>query len=147
MWPRVLDHFGPFLNVTDWLEGLIRAIAYKDPAPVRVALPHPESDWWEQNPNVQFWTYNELMQLLEQYHIEVYWRGFDYDHIWGHVKQKQARFAEYILHRAGAMPPATMQTVDERNPAWANDPRHNGLLPPRWDDRERQFRERERIAG
>lgn len=134
---------GP-LNLLDWAEGLVRAIAYQDLNPVRITLPHPEGPYWEDNPDVPFWNYNDVLRLLDQYQIEVFWRGFNDMEIWGHVKQKQARFAEYILMRAGAMPPATMQVIDERNPGWANDPRHNGQLPPRWDEREQQSQERER---
>ena len=42
---------------------------------------------------------------------------------------------------AGAV--VIMDTVDERNQQWANDPKHGGLMPSRWDDRERAFKERE----
>lgn len=136
MWPRALDHLGPFLNVTDWLEGLVKGIYYGDLNPVRVTLPHPESDWWEENPDVRMWSYNEILRLLNSYNVTVFWRGFDYDHIWGHVKRKQARWAEYILHRAGAIPPVTMQTVDGRNVGWATNPAHGGKLPTRWADRQ-----------
>lgn len=125
------------LNLLDWLEGLIRGIAYGDVTPIRVTLPHPDSDWWEENPDVRFWNYSEICRLLESYHIKVFWRGFNELEIWGHIPERQARWAEYILHRAGAIPPAQMQTMDGRNIGWANNPAHGGKMPARWDDRER----------
>ncbi len=128
------DNLG-FLNLLDWLEGLGRGIIYGDVTPIRLTLPHPESDWWDENPDVQFWNLTAVQDLLKSYHVKTFWHGFNADQIWTHVPNKQARWAEYLLHRAGAIPPLTMQTVDGRNVSWASNPKHGGKLPTRWADR------------
>ena len=125
---------GP-LNVIDLVEGWVRGIAYGDVSPHRLALPHPDSDWWEQNPGVRFWNLNEMRETLNDYHIYSYQIGFNEQEIWCHVPNKQSRWAEYVLLRAGC--PVQMATVDGRNAGWAANPAHGGLMPARWDDRER----------
>lgn len=135
------DALGMF-NLIDWLEGLVRGVAYGDVSPHRITLPHPDSDWWEQNEGTtQRWFLNDVRQLLDGYHVTTYWHGFNDLHIWTHVKQEQARWAEYLLIRAGA--PVLMDTVDGRNQQWASNPAHGGQMPARWDEREQQFREKE----
>ena len=134
---------GP-LNVLDWAEGLLRGIYYGDVTPARVALPHPDCDWWEKHPDVEYWNLTRVRELLRDYNVKTYWHGFNEEHIWTHVPQRQARWAEYILHRAGAIPPVQMQTIDGRNVAWASNPAHGGRMPTRWDDRPAQDR---RAAG
>jgi len=123
---------GP-LNLIDWLEGLGRGVAYGDLSPHRIALHHPDSDWWNENPG-QFWNLTQLEEFLESYHVVTYWKGFDDREIWCHVKKDQARWAEYLLQRAGA--PVIMAEVDGRNVGWASNPAHEGMMPARWDDRE-----------
>lgn len=128
-----IDKLG-FLNWIDWVEGLVRGAAYGDVTPHRITLHHPESDWWEENPGVPFWNMGDTKRLLESYHVTCFWHGFNDLYIWTHVKQDQARWAEYLLYRAGA--PVIMTTVDSRNVTWASNPAHGGKMPGRWDDRE-----------
>lgn len=133
----ILDYLG-FMNWLDWLEGLVMAVRYDDLSPHRIALHHPaDEDWWdeqEQQNGVRFWNMREVMNLLTDYHITYFWHGYNSQEIWLHVPKRQARWAEYILQRAGA--PVIMDTVDGRNVAWAANPKHDGKLPTRWDDRE-----------
>lgn len=142
---NVLDYLG-FLNVLDWLEGLIMAFRYDDLSPHRIALHHPaDEDWWdeqEQQNGVRFWNMRDVMDLLTEYHITYFWHGYNSEEIWLHVPQRQARWAEYLLIRAGA--PVIMSTVDGRNVAWASNPAHGGRMPTRWDERERAFKEKEK---
>lgn len=137
---RALDDLLGAINLIDWLEGIFRGALAGDIDGHRIALPHPESSFWEEN-SCAPWSLNQMRELLEGYRVATYGRGFNSEEIWVHVKRSQARWAEYILQRAGA--PVAMATVDERNAEWAADPRHNGALPPRWADRERTFKERE----
>jgi len=123
---------GP-LNLIDLVEGLIRGAIAGDVDGHRIALPHPESGWWEENQTVP-WSLNEVRKLLDDYHIANYRRGFNGEEIWIHVPLRQARWAEYVLLRAGA--PVIMGTVDVRNAGWASNPAHQGAMPTRWDDRE-----------
>ena len=123
------------MNVLDWAEGLLRGIVYGDVSPIRVTLPHPQGDWWDENPDVQFWNMGDVKRLLESYHVKCFWHGLNADEIWTHVPQRQAKWAEYLLYRAGAIPPVTMQTVDGRNVTWAASPKHAGMMPVRWEDR------------
>ena len=132
-WGVVDDLLGA-VNLIDWVEGLIRGAMAGDVVGHRIALPHPESSYWETN-QLQPWSLNEMISLLNSYHITTFGRGFNSEEIWIHVKQEQARFAEYLLARAGA--PVQMATVDERNVGWAANPAHGGQMPARWDDREK----------
>ena len=132
-WGAVDDFLG-FMNWLDWLEGLIRGWGAGDVVGHRIALPSPTGGWWEENADVRPWSLNEVRAVLDGYHIDNYARGFDSQEIWVHVKAEQARFAEYILLRAGA--PVIMAEVDARNVGWAGNPAHGGRLPDRWDDRD-----------
>ena len=131
-WGAVDDFLGA-MNWLDWLEGLVRGWGAGDVVGHRIALPHPESDWWGNNQTVP-WGLNEVRRLLDSYHIANYGRGFNSAEIWIHVTEEQARWAEYLLLRAGA--PVIMETVDPNNTQWAGNPAHGGRLPGRWDDRD-----------
>ena len=142
---NVLDYLG-FLNVLDWLEGLIMAFRYDDLSPHRIALHCPfDEDWWDEQEaqnGVRFWNMSEVRRLLESYHIPCFWHGYNSEEIYTHVPRRQARWAEYLLLRAGA--PVIMSTVDGRNQQWASNPAHGGRMPTRWDERERAFKEKEK---
>ncbi len=113
--------------------GWIRGWGAGDVVGHRIALPCPDSDWWENNQTVP-WSLNEVRRLLDSFHVNNYGRGFNSEEIWIHVPEHQARWAEYLLLRAGA--PVIMDVVDGRNAGWAGNPAHGGQLPGRWDDRE-----------
>jgi hypothetical protein len=110
----------------------------------RITLPSPGSEFWKirNTQGLEPWSLNEVIALLRSYHVKTYRRGFNSEEIWIHVKKKQARFAEYLLQRAGA--PVIMDTVDPRNTAWAANPAHNGKMPARWDDAPKPDRRRRR---
>ena len=122
------------LNLIDLVEGWVRGALAGDIVGHRIALPYPESSWWEENPDIPYWCMGDVKRLLGDYHIYTYAHGFDENEIWTHCKQKQARWAEYLLQRAGA--PVIMAEVDGRNVGWATDAKHGGAMPARWDDRE-----------
>ena len=130
----VVDDFLGFLNWLDLVEGWIRGWGAGDVVGHRIALPSPTGVWWEENADVRPWSLNEVRRLLDGYHIANYARGFDSREIWIHVPEHQARWAEYLLLRAGA--PVIMDVVDPNNTQWAANPAHGGRLPDRWDDRD-----------
>lgn len=132
---------GP-LNLIDLVEGWIRGAAYGDVTPHRIALAHPDSDWWEKNPGAPFWNLTQMRNTLNGYRVYSFQIGFNEEEIWCHVPNRQARWAEYILLRAGC--PFLSTTVDPRNVAWANNPAHGGQMPARWEDKERAFAEKEK---
>ena len=135
-WGIVDDLLGA-LNILDWGEGLVRGALAGDMVGHRIALPHPDSDFWKQrnSDGLQVWTLNEVIALLKGYHVKTYNRGFNSDEIWIHVPRRQANWAEYLLQRAGA--PVKMSTVDPRNAQWASQAKHGGKMPARWDDQPR----------
>ena len=132
----VIDDLLGAVNLIDLVHGWIRGAMAGDMVGHKIALPHPEHSIWETN-QLQPWSLNEMISLLNSYHITTFGRGFNSEEIWIHVKQEQARFAEYLLARAGA--PVQMATVDARNAAWAANPAHGGQMPGRWDDREKHI--------
>ena len=119
------------LNLVDWVIGFVHGIAVGDVLPRKIAIPNPHC---EPQPGQRFWNQREVINILKSYHIDCYQFGFDEQTIWLHVPQRQARWAEYLLLRAGA--PVVMDTVDERNAGWASNPKHGGHMPPRWADKE-----------
>lgn len=129
----VIDDILGAANLIDRVRGWIQGLRAGDVIGHRIALPHPGSDWWQENQTVP-WSLNEVRALLDSYHVNNYGRGFDSREIWIHVPEHQARWAEYILLRAGA--PVIMEMVDPNNTQWAGNPAHGGRLPARWDDRE-----------
>ncbi len=137
----LLDDFLGMMNWTDWAEGIVRGLLHGDVAGHRIALPSPGSDFWKirNSQGLEPWSLNEVRRLLDSYHVETYRRGFNSEEIWVHVKRKQANWAEYLLHRAGA--PVIMSTVNPRNAAWAA--RHTAM-PARWDDAPKPDRRRRR---
>ena len=132
-WGVVDDLLGA-VNLIDWVEGIIRGAMAGDIVGHRIALPHPESSYWEEN-QVMPWSLNQMRDLLAGYHVVTFGRGFNSAEIWVYVKREQARFAEYLLARAGA--PVSMELVDGRNAGWAANRAHGGQMPGRWDDRDR----------
>ena len=121
------------LNLLDLLEGLIRGVLVGDIVGHRIALPYPESSWWEENPDIPYWCMGDVKRLLGDYHIYCYGHGFDENEIWTHCKQKQARWAETLLLTAGV--PILSPSLDPQSVAWAAG---RVAMPARWDDRDRE---------
>ncbi len=116
--------FGP-LNLLDRLEGLLSAGRHRD-AGHEIAIPRVDKGGK--------FSLNEVRDLLRRYGVATYGRRFDAHHMYIRVKKRQARWAEYVLLRAG---------VELGNPLY--DPRNAGYparhppgtMPRAWADRSR----------
>ena len=114
----ILDLF----NLIDRLEGLVMGLVYGDMGRT-VKVEHTDGQ-----------TGADWEALLKRYHVVIYGRRVTSKHLLFRVKAKQARWAEYLLLRAGA---PVVPTFDHRNAGWAG--RHTpGALPPAWRDRGRR---------
>ena len=129
----ILDYFGRF-NVIEAVIGFVEAVRYKDLEGYKITLPRFEFEDVQEKYGDHHWSMRDVEAVLNAYRIPTYAYGFDENETWVHVPQRQARFAEYLLLRAGA--PVIMDTVDGRNAGWAGNPAHGGEMPARWDDRE-----------
>lgn len=132
----VLDYLGGF-NVIEHLLGLINGIRHGDMIGHKITLPRLEfedvRERYSYPENGRHWNMNDVREILHAYHIPTYALGFDESTTFCHVPKRQARWAEYLLARAGC--PVAMATVDSRNQQWASNPKHGGQMPTRWEDR------------
>lgn len=112
---------GPF-NLLDYLEGVLRALYYGD-AGYEIAIPRTDKGGAH--------SLNEVRALLSTYGIATYGRRFDARNMYIRVKKRQARWAEYILLRAGVT--LCNPLYESRNLTWAG--RHQGP-PPAWANRK-----------
>ena len=80
-------------------------------------------------------TGRQVEQMLARYGVRIWGRGFTANSLFFTVKQRQARWTEYLLRRWGV--PVLSQTVDPRNEQWAGQ-WPQGSLPPAWADAPRQ---------
>jgi hypothetical protein len=71
------------------------------------------------------WTGQEVEDLLEANGVEIWDRAFDQERLYFRVKQRQARWAEYVMMRNSA--PVVGTPVDPRN---LNAPRIGGPRIP-----------------
>ena len=77
------------------------------------------------------WSGVEIERWLANYGVTIYGRGFAGNALCFRVKRRQARFAEYLMLRAGM--PVVSAPVDERNIQWAKNARETrGAKPPMW---------------
>ncbi len=132
-WGIIDDILGTF-NLIDWVTGIIHGLTRGDISGHRIALPHPDADFWKERnaQGMEPWSLNDVRRLLDSYHVTTYRRGFNSQEIWIHVARRQARWAEYLLRTAGA--PVIMDSVDPRNATYAA---RRTTMPPRWDDQPR----------
>lgn len=80
---------------------------------------------------------NEVEALLKKYGIPIFGRTHDARCMYFHVKQRQARWAEYLLVQAGVQ--LESATFDSRNAAYPA--RHApGWMPPAWSERPAERR-------
>lgn len=118
--------FGPF-NLIDRIEGILTGIRYRDLGH-QFAIPRADKG----GPL----TLAEIEDLLARYSVAVYGRTHDANRMYFHVKKRQARWAEHILLRAGAV--LNSPPVDARSAHWAS--RHQGP-PPAWRDKLQRWLE------
>ncbi|MBI3957546.1 MAG: hypothetical protein HY328_01965 [Chloroflexi bacterium] len=113
------DLFGP-LNVIDILEGLIRGLAYGDLG-YGFEIARADKDGKH--------TLNEAREILKDYGVDTFWYGFDSQKMYFRVKNRQARWAEYVLLHAGVelLNPA----FDQRNAGYAAS-HAPGWMPRPW---------------
>ena len=131
------DILGP-LNVIDWVQGLILGIIYRDVTPHRIAIPHPEGDFWEQWQGA-FFNLRDVMRLLKKYGVRYYWIGFNGREIWLHVPRRQASWADGVLILAGV--PVSTPEHDPKRSRWA----HRGVNMPRaWEGQAKERRQQRR---
>ena len=133
------DYLGRFNLLQDAIN-LLKALWAGDLEGHIIRLPRFELDGVREEHGYtgDFWNMGDVMRTLRAYHIQVIGYGYTENDTWIRVPQRQARWAEYLLIRAGA--PVIMSTVDGRNVAWASNPAHGGRMPTRWDDRPKQDR-------
>ena len=74
----------------------------------------------------------DVERLLRRYRIAVFGRRITDRYALLSVPSRQARWAEYVLLRAGIVPDGPL--LDARNAAWAGRHAH-GQAPPAWRDR------------
>ena len=77
----------------------------------------------------------EVEQLLKQYGVVIWGRGFDSEHIYFSVKPEQANWAEYLLKRKGvAVTTAPYKPLNDLYPQ-----RHpEGSMPTPWSEKKRR---------
>ncbi len=75
------------------------------------------------------WSGVDVERLLTQRGVRVYGRGFAGKRLCFRVKRRQARWAEYLLERAGV--PVVSGVIDARNITWAKNARETrGAVVP-----------------
>jgi hypothetical protein len=121
----LLDDLLGAVNLIDLVHGLFDGVRYGDVAGHRIAVSTTEDNSH---------SLNEVRAILSKAGVATYRRGFDSEEIWVHVKNRQARWAEYALRRAGVS--VNMATVDSRNVGWANQAKHGGRPVPSRKERK-----------
>ena len=113
------DVFGP-LNVIDILEGFIRGLAYGD---FGYQFTIRRGDKGGNH------SLTEARDILKGYGVDTFWFGFDSQNMYFRVKNRQARWAEYVLLHAGVelLNPA----FDHRNAGYAAG-HAPGWMPKPW---------------
>lgn len=111
----ILDLF----NLIDRLEGLLTGLRYGDMG--RTVRLDGRAGW----------TGAQAEELLRRYGVVVYGRRITSREIIFQVKNRQARWAEHVLLRAGA--PVVSGEIDASNRGAQE--RHHGTLPTPWRDR------------
>lgn len=116
-----LDDFvlGP-LNLLDWIEGLAIGLWYRDFG-YELAIPRADKGG--------NFSLNEMRGLLAEYGVATYGRRFDAQNMYIRVKNRQARWAEYVLLHAGVE--LLNPTFDHRNPGYVAQ-HEPGWMPRPW---------------
>lgn len=125
----MLDDFvlGP-LNLIDRVEGLLSGVAYRDMGH-QFAIGRADKGAEHCLADVE--------RILHKYHIAVYGRTHDSQHMYFHVKKRQAAWAEYLLLNAGVE--LHSAPVDTRNAGYAATNTAKGkAMPAPWDERRKR---------
>jgi len=136
--PEWADHIMGALNYLDWIEGIIMGIVYRDITPHRIAVPHPDGDFWETFRGA-FWNAGSTKRLLKSFGVRVYWHGFNGREVFFHVSKRQAVWADTILARAGVP-----TTTPEHDPRRSRSGHSAGPMYKTW---RQQGEERRRTAA
>jgi hypothetical protein len=134
-WGLLDDALGAF-NLIDLVSGFLAGVSYGDVGGHRIAV----STTADSSHSL-----NEVRAILSKAGVATYRRGFDSEEIWVHVKNRQARWAEYALRRAGVS--VNMATVDSRNVGWANQAKHEGKPVPSWMRQAKERKAAKRAAN
>jgi len=115
------DTGGRYLNLLDEIEGWFWAIWFRDLGhQITIRRTDKGGDW----------TLNEVRNLLWHYGVATYGRKFDSQNMYIRVKKRQARWAEYVLLRAGVE--LHNPLYDKRNASYVA--RHApGQMPRAWN--------------
>jgi len=113
------DFFGS-LNIIDIAEGLIRGLLYGDMGYQFIIR---RGDKGGKH------SLTEVREILKGYGIDTFWFGFDSQKMYFRVKNRQARWAEYLLLNAGVE--LLNPTFDHRNAGYAAT-KEPGWMPRPW---------------
>lgn len=128
----VEDIIGP-LNVIEHAIGILRGVGYGDMG-YTFQIQRMDKGGKHSMP--------EIAAILKERGVVVYWFGFSGQHITFRVKNRQAKWGEYILLRAGVelLNPA----FDHRNMTWAGQAKHEGKPVPSWTQQAKGCKEAKR---
>ncbi len=117
--------FGP-LNVIGKSERLLRGMVYRD---VGYKLSIQRSDKGGDH------TVGQVQNILNQYGVVIYSHTHDSQNMHFCVKERQARWAEYLLLNAGV--DVTSPLFDQRNPSYAAS-HEPGWMPTPWSEKGKE---------
>ena len=127
----LFDNLAGSLNYFDRLSGLFWSIVYRDTG-------HRFKIMYEDRGGEH--SRAEIQKILAKYHIPTYSQGFDADHLYFRVKNRQAKWADYIMRRAGVEivgePLGTDPGPGALPKAWADNPRPSQRKPTRTQRRK-----------
>lgn len=122
--------FGP-LNWINRFEGLLSAARYQDTGHrfkiYRIRKIPPKT-------RCKPHSLNDVRELLGKYKIPCYGLTHDATYMYFSVKKRQARWAEYVMLRAGIGEQLCQRTKETRNEGWAAQYQ---APPPAWRDKRR----------
>ena len=127
------------LNVIDYIDGFVSTFQYADWKGAfdsrgvnglideLVACFTARNCWTIQVQRHAGWSGVQIEKLLARYGVSIWGRGFTQDNYFFRVKERQSRWAEYLLMRRGI--PVTSTPYDPHNPDYAE--RHTPGNEPR----------------
>ena len=88
----IFDDIAGSLNYFDRIAGLFWSVVYRDTG-------HRFKVMYEDRGGEH--SRDDIKRMLAKYRIPTYSQGFDADHMYFRVKNRQAKWADYIMRRAG----------------------------------------------